>query len=166
MVLNADTRTCLCKLFVPWCVWWHGSVHDSRVLANYSLYNEIACNHILPNRTMSIAGVDVPLYMIEDSANTVLNEQQWNYNYRYRVCRARFASDQKLVLSKVAAFAETQWHACSEHSQCHNCCANVLLACCIISVRSTKHFNDTWLQYWMPSFQQNQQNRDTSTGPV
>ena len=71
------------------CVGWPGSVHDARVLVNSTLYNEIECNHILPNRIVSISGIDVPLYMIGDSAyplkkwlmkpfthNTVLNEQQ------------------------------------------------------------------------------------------
>ena len=40
---------------------WPGSVHDAQVLAHSALYNEIECNHILPNRTVSVSGVDVPL---------------------------------------------------------------------------------------------------------
>ena len=54
--------------FLDVCVGWPGSVHDARVLANSSLYNEIEHNHILPDRTMTISGVDVPLYIIGDSA--------------------------------------------------------------------------------------------------
>ena len=50
--------------FLDVCIGWPGNVHDARVLAHSALYNEIECNHILPNRTVSISGVDVPLYMI------------------------------------------------------------------------------------------------------
>jgi len=75
--------------FLDVCIGWPGSVHDARVLPHSALYNEIEHNHILPNRTVSVSGVDISLYMIGDSVyplkkwlmkpfahNTDLNEQQ------------------------------------------------------------------------------------------
>ena len=79
--------------FMDVCVGWPGSVHDARVFAHSSLYKEIEHNKILPNKTISISGTNIPLYMIGDSAyplkswlmkpfphNTKLTTRQRNYN--------------------------------------------------------------------------------------
>ena len=54
--------------FLDVCVGWPGSVHDARVFAKSTLYNQIEHNHILPNKTITVSGVCIPLYMIGDSA--------------------------------------------------------------------------------------------------
>ena len=76
------------------CVGWPESVHDARVFAHSALYNNMEHNHILPNKTITMSGTHIPLYMIGDSAyplkswlmkrfahNTDLTTQQRNYNY-------------------------------------------------------------------------------------
>jgi len=85
--------------FLDVCVGWPGSVQDARVFAQSSLYNEIEHKHILPNKAITVSGVQIPLFMIGDLAyplkswlmkpfahNTDLTCPQRNYNYR--VCRA------------------------------------------------------------------------------
>ena len=54
--------------FMDVCVGWPGSVHYARVFAHSSLYKEIEHNKILPNKTISISGTNIPLYMIGNSA--------------------------------------------------------------------------------------------------
>ncbi|XP_065892875.1 uncharacterized protein [Dysidea avara] len=86
--------------FLDVCVGWPGSVHDARVFAQSTLYDNIEHHHILPNNTITVSGVRIPLYLIGDSAyplklwlmkpfahNTDLTSDQRNYNYR--ICRAR-----------------------------------------------------------------------------
>ena len=141
--------------FLDVCIGWPGSVHDARVLAHSALYNEIECNHILPNRTVSISGVDVPLYMIGDSAyplkkwlmkpfahNTYLNEQQQNYNYR--VCRARIVTE--ILFGRLKA----RWRRLLKRNDMHvENIPNVIAAACVlhnICEVHHEHFNDSWLQ--------------------
>jgi len=88
--------------FLDVCVGWPGSVHDARMFAQSTLYDNIEHNHILPNNTVTVSGVWIPLYLIGDSAYPVklwlmkpfavctqhrLDSDQRNYNYR--MCRAR-----------------------------------------------------------------------------
>jgi len=67
------------------------------VFSNSNLYKKIIHGHLLPNKSISISGVHIPLYMIGDSAypiqswpfvhNSDLTAHQQNYNYR--ICGAR-----------------------------------------------------------------------------
>ena len=50
--------------FLDVCVGWPGSVHDARVFAQSTLYNQIEHNHILPNKMITVSGVCIPLYVI------------------------------------------------------------------------------------------------------
>ena len=74
------------------CAGWPGNVHDARVFAHFALYSEIEDYHILPNQTITIYGILIPLYMIGDSVyslkswlikpfphNTLLTAQPRNY---------------------------------------------------------------------------------------
>ena len=54
--------------FLDLCVGWPGSVYDARVFVCSSLYKKITDNQFIPDKTKSIGSVDVPLYMIGDSA--------------------------------------------------------------------------------------------------
>jgi len=86
------------------CIGWSGNVHDARVLVHSTLYDNIENNHILPDKTITVSGTQIPLYMIGDSAypikswlmkpfahNTDLTTEQRTYNYR--VCRARIVTE-------------------------------------------------------------------------
>ena len=143
------------SMLIQGLVGWPGSVHDARVLARSALYNDIECNHILPNVTVSISGVDVPLYMIGDSAyplkkwlmkpfahNTALNEQQQNYNYR--VCRARIVTE--IAFGRLKA----RWRRLLKRNEMHvENLPNVIAAACVlhnICEVHHEHFNDSWLQ--------------------
>ena len=53
---------------------WPGSVHDTRVFAHSSLYKNIMKKNLLPHKPMSIGGVDIPFFLIGDSAYPV---QTW-----------------------------------------------------------------------------------------
>ena len=78
---------------------WPGSVHEAHVFAHSSLYNLGVDNKLLPNTRRVIKGIEVPLYLIGDSAyplltwlikpfphNESLSMEQRTYNYR--ICRA------------------------------------------------------------------------------
>ena len=54
--------------FLDICVGWPGIVHDGRVFVHSSLYQKITDNQLIPDKTERIGNVDVPLYMICDSA--------------------------------------------------------------------------------------------------
>ena len=49
------------------CVGWPYSVHDARVFVHFTLYDNIENNHILPDKTITDSGSQIPLYMIGDS---------------------------------------------------------------------------------------------------
>ena len=79
---------------------WPGSVHDARVLANSSLYTKANAGTLLPDSSRTIAGEQVPLYLIGDSAyplmpwlmkpfpfSSTLTSQQRHYNYRISCAR-------------------------------------------------------------------------------
>ena len=81
-------------------VGWPGSVHDARVFAHSSVYKKITEQTLLPDKNITVNGVNIPLYLIGDSAyslqtwlmkpfthNTALTSQQKTFNYR--LCRAR-----------------------------------------------------------------------------
>ena len=90
--------------FIDINVGWPGSVHDARVLANSSLYHKAVTGTLLPASTRRIAGEDVPLFLLGDSAyplltwlmkpfphNSHLSGQQKSYNYR--ISRARVVAE-------------------------------------------------------------------------
>ena len=54
--------------FIDINVGWPGSVHDARVFAHSSIYKEITENSLLPNKSMVVSGVNIPLYLTGGSA--------------------------------------------------------------------------------------------------
>ena len=141
--------------FLDVCVGWPGSVHDARVFAHSTLYNDIENNHILPNQTITISSTRIPLYMIGDSAyplkswvmkpfphNTELNAQQRNYNYR--VCRAR-------IVTEIAyGHLKARWRRLLKRNDMNiDNIPHVITAACVlhnICEVHHEHFNDAWLQ--------------------
>ena len=59
----ADADYC----FMDVCIGWPGSVHDARVFVHSPIYSRITEKDLLPNKLMSVNGVNVPLYLIGDS---------------------------------------------------------------------------------------------------
>ena len=50
--------------FVDVCI---GGVHNACVLVHSPIYHQITKNNLLPNNTMSVNGVNIPLYLVGDS---------------------------------------------------------------------------------------------------
>ena len=50
------------------CIGWPGSVHDARVFAHSPLYTKVTEKELLPNKTLTVNGMELPLYLIGDSA--------------------------------------------------------------------------------------------------
>ena len=91
-------------LFRDICVGWPGSVHDARVYANSKLYQNAIQGKILNGNKRKIANVDVPVYLIGDSAYPLSTffMKPFDYNitqlqdikqYNYRVSRARIVTE-------------------------------------------------------------------------
>jgi len=161
--------------FLDVCIGWPGSVHDARVLAQSTLYDNIEHNHILPNNTITVSGVRIPLYLIGDSAyplklwlmkpfahNTDLTSDQRNYNYR--MCRARITVE--------IAFGRLKGRWCrlmKRNDMNVENIPHVITAACIlhnICEVHGEHFSDTWLQNLDGDYDQPETvARDTATGP-
>ena len=54
--------------FLDVCIGWPGSVHDASVFAHSNLYKKVIHGHLIPNKSITIFGVHVLLYIIGDSA--------------------------------------------------------------------------------------------------
>ena len=54
--------------FSDLCIGWPGSVHDARVFVHSPIYTLITEQDLLPNKTVTMNGIDGPLYLIGDSA--------------------------------------------------------------------------------------------------
>ena len=105
-------------LFRDICVGWPGSVHDARVYANSKLYQNAIQGKILNGNKREIANVDVPVYLIGDSAyplSTFLMKP-FDYNitqlqdikqYNYRVSRARIVTKNAFGRLKAIKVAQT-----------------------------------------------------------
>ena len=54
--------------FLDICVGWAGSVHDARVFVRSPLCTKITEEQLLPNKTLAVNGIEMPLFLIGDSA--------------------------------------------------------------------------------------------------
>ena len=88
--------------FMDVCIRWPGSVHDARVFAHSNVYRKITEEQLLPQKYIQVQGVDIPVFLIGDSAyliktwlmkpfpqNRIHTEAQKTFNYIYRLSRAR-----------------------------------------------------------------------------
>ena len=48
--------------FIDVNIGWPGSVHDARVFSHSSIYKKITEHTLLPDRTITVNGVSIPLY--------------------------------------------------------------------------------------------------------
>lgn len=92
-----DYRCCFRDIYAG----WPGSVHYARVLVHSSFYKKADAGQLLSPVTKTINGVNVPVYVIRDSAYQILpwlmkpynqpnvdNAEKRRYNYRIRMLRS------------------------------------------------------------------------------
>ena len=134
---------------------WPGSVHDARVFAHSNLYKKITEEELLPSKPLRVNGVDVPLFLIGDSAyplntwlmkpfphNGVLTTEQKTFNYR--LCRAR------IVVENAYGRLKARWRRLMKRNDMHvRNIPNVVAVACILHNMCEVHgdaFNDAWLE--------------------
>ena len=139
--------------FIDINVGWPGSVHYAHVFANSSIYKKITEEKLLPCCTLAIGGVNVPLFLIGDSAyplqtwlmkpfthGTDLTAQQKTYNYR--LCRAR------IVVENAYGRLKARWRRLMKRNMSIENIPNVVTAACILHNVCEIHgesFNEAWL---------------------
>ena len=91
-----DYKFCFLDIYTG----WPGSVHDARVLAHSTFYKKATVGQLLSRATKPINGVNVPVFVIGDSAYPMQPWLMKPYNqpsiesadkrtYNYRICRGR-----------------------------------------------------------------------------
>ena len=152
MLLQGIVDTDYC--FLDICIGWPGSVHDACVFVHSPIY--IATEEdLLPDKPMSINGVNVPLFLIGDSAyplhtwlmkplpqSGILTNEMKQYNYR--ICRAR------IVVENAYGRLKACCQRLMKRNDMHvNHIPNMIAAACILHNLCEIHneyFNDAWLQ--------------------
>ena len=99
-------------------------MHDARVFAHSPLYTRITEKRLLPCKTLSVNGIEVPLYLIGDSAYPiqtwlmkpfqhcgVFSREQKAYNYR--LSRAR------IVVENAYGRLKAQWRRLMKRNDMH-----------------------------------------------
>ena len=141
--------------FIDINVGWPGSVHDARVFAHSSIYKNITDNNFLPDKSITLNGVNIPLYLIGDSAyslqtwlmkpfthGTNLTSQQKTFNYR--ICRAR------IVVENAYGRLKARWRRLMKRNDmCIDNIPAVIKCACILHNVCEIHgdsFNDAWLR--------------------
>lgn len=139
-------------------VGWPGSVHDARVFARSSLYSNITEKHVLPDKKITINGIDIPLFLIGDSAypldtwlmkpfthSTSLTQQQQYYNYR--LCRAR------IVVENAYGRLKARWRRLMKRIDMHiEIIPTVISAACILHNMCEIH-GETFQECWLHDIQ-------------
>lgn len=141
-------------LFSDICVGWPGSVHDARVHANSQLYAKATLGQILNGAVLNINGIDVPEYIIGDSAyplstflikpfdhNVSLSEDVKRFNYC--ISRARILSENAFGRLKA------RWRRLmKQNDMLIERVPTIIAACCILNNICEIHgdsFNADWL---------------------
>ena len=133
---------------------WPGSVHDSRVFAHSSIFTRGKNGTLLPSDTRSIGGIDVPLYLVGDSAypllrwlmkpfphNSNLSTAQRNYNYHQS--RAR------IVVENTFGRLKARWRRLLKRLDMSvDTIPIVVTACCILNNLCEVH-GDTFRESWL-----------------
>ena len=78
--------------FLDVCIGWPGSVHDARVFAHSNLYKKGTHGHLIPNKSITISGVHVPLYMKRDSAYPLHDYNQLKTGHAISCCKLHGSS--------------------------------------------------------------------------
>lgn len=150
-------------LFTDIYVGWAGSVHDARVLVHSTLYEKASEGHLVPHQVRRISNVDVPLFLVGDSAyplqtwlmkpfphGSVTTRQERTYNYR--ISRAR------IVVECAFGRLKGRWRRLMKKNDMDiNNVPQVIVACCVLHNICEIHgdsFEDGWLMEDENSLQQ------------
>lgn len=139
-------------LFTDIYVGWAGSVHDARVFAHSTLYEKATEGRLLPSRTVNICNVDVPLFLLGDSAyplqtwlmkpfpESSTNTHQKLYNYR--TSRAR------IVIENAFGRLKGRWRRLMKKNDMNiDNVPHIIAACCVLHNICEVHgesFDSTW----------------------
>ena len=122
--------------FLDICVGWAGSVHDARVFVHSPLYTKITEEQLLPNKTLTVNGIEVPLFLIGDSAYPL---QTW-----------LMKPSPHIVVENAYGRLKARWRRLMKRNDMHtNHIPTVVAAACILHNMCEVHgerFNDAWLQ--------------------
>ena len=141
--------------FIDINVGWPGSVHDSRVFSHSTIFKRITEGTLLPDKSITVNGTEIPLYLIGDSAysletwlmkpfthGTELTSQQKTFNYR--ISRAR------IVVENGYGRFKARWRRLMKRNDMKiENIPNVITAACILHNICEVHgetFNDSWLR--------------------
>ena len=165
-------------IFRDVCIGWPGSVHDSQVLANSTLYQKATSQKILNGHSKQIMGNDIPAVLVGDSGyplltwlmkpyahNTCLTRAQRSYNYR--LSRAR------TVVENAFGCLKARWRRLLKpNDMLIENVPNLVAACCVLHNIYEIHgelFDDNWLEEALAVQQQQPnivtQDEDTLSGP-
>ena len=138
-------------------VGWPGSVHDSRVFVNSSLYQMVMDKKILQGEARSLSGHAVPFYLVGDSGYPLLTWLMKPYahhhdltshqkHYNYRISRARIVSENAFGRLKA------RWRRLAKQNDMHIMnIPNVITACCILHNLCEVHgeeFDEQWIEQY------------------
>ena len=141
--------------FMDVYIGWPGSVHDARVLANSQLFQDAETGKLLPDTTVAINGVDVPLMILGDPAypmlpwlmkpfteNGRLSSKQLHFNYR--LSRAR------MVVECAFGRLKGRWRSLLKRNDTDiKFIPKYVATCCVLHNICEIHrdeFNEDWMQ--------------------
>lgn len=138
-------------LFRDVYVGWPGSVHDARVLANSSLYKKATNKKILCGDNIVIGGVNVPVFLVGDSAyplsmkpfphNSTLTHDERVFNDR--LCRAR------VVVENGFGRLKARWRRLSKRNDMNINNVPCIVTACVILHNLCEIHGDTFNQAWL-----------------
>ena len=143
--------------FIDVNIGWPGSVHDACVFSHSSIYKKITEHILLPDRTITVNGVSIPLYLMilptpsnlvdeTFTHGTVLTAQQKTFNYR--ICRAR------IVVENSYGRLKARWRRLVKRNDMNiDNIPRAITAACILHNICEIHgesFNEAWLREIQP----------------
>ncbi|XP_062516381.1 uncharacterized protein LOC134191776 [Corticium candelabrum] len=136
-------------------VGWPGSVHDARVLANSSIFQNAESGLILNEQQKEIEGCTIPVFLVGDSAyplknwllkpfphNDHLTDEKKNFNYR--ISKAR------IVVENAFGRLKARWRRLMKKNDMQiRHVQHVIAACCVLHNVCEIHgdsFDDDWME--------------------
>ncbi|XP_065119815.2 uncharacterized protein [Paramisgurnus dabryanus] len=115
-----------------------GKIHDARVFSLSSLYERGSAGNLLPHWTETFEGVDVPLFLLGDSAYPLLTwlmkaypeggavtQEQLNFNYRL--------SQARMTVERAFGCLKGRWRCLLKENDAHiTFISRIVSACCVL----------------------------------
>ncbi|XP_055021243.1 uncharacterized protein LOC129412156 [Boleophthalmus pectinirostris] len=128
-----------------------GKVHDARVFSLSSLYEQGSAGTLLPHYTEMFEGIDVPLFLLGDSAYPLLNwlmkpypegtgvtPQQMNFNNRL--------SQARMTVERTFGRLKGRWRCLLKECEAHiTFVSRIVSACCVLHNYCEEH-NEEFLE--------------------